>query len=396
MTVMTMPDDHALDLAEQALRLAARGVRRHQTVTARSDGQPAGHRGAAPGERSRPTSARRAPRAGRPCPCRPVPYPVALGSNPRPSSRTSNVEHRRHLGRARTVAALRLRVLRRRSAAPRGTRSTRPPRPPAGTGRRRRRATSTGTGDLARLRRERGRQALVGEQRRVDAAREVAQVLERLLRLRLDLGEHLRGLRGFPLGQRAREPSLHGERDELLLRAVVDVALQPAALLVLRRDQPLLRGLEVVQADFSSSVSRTLRSTSPACDARSAISFSSAGRRGRSRGLRTASAPSTSPACSTAYTRSTSRDRDGRPVRQRHGRRRRGASSGQAATWRSSLPDREPDVAPLGPDPLAEHARHPRQDVVVGVGRRPPARRSRSGPRTASRACRRRAGWRTG
>ena len=54
--------------------------------------------------------------------------------------------------------------------------------------------TSTGTGDLRRLRDERRRQPLVGQQRRVDAAREVAQVLEGVVGLCLDLGQHLADL----------------------------------------------------------------------------------------------------------------------------------------------------------------------------------------------------------
>ena len=51
--------------------------------------------------------------------------------------------------------------------------------------------------------------------------------------------EHLRGLRRIALRQLAGEPSLDGERDELLLGAVMDVALQATPLFVLRGDQTL-------------------------------------------------------------------------------------------------------------------------------------------------------------
>ena len=44
---------------------------------------------------------------------------------------------------------------------------------------------------------------------------------------------------GVALGELAGEPRLHRERDELLLGAVVDVPLQPPALLVLGRHEPL-------------------------------------------------------------------------------------------------------------------------------------------------------------
>ena len=104
----------------------------------------------------------------------------------------------------------------------------------------------TGIGDLARLRLERLGQAPVGQQRRVDPAGQVAQVLQRVLRVVEDAVERLAlpllVLTDQPFGQ----PHLHRQRDELLLRPVVDVALQPSPLLVLRRDQPLARRAEVL------------------------------------------------------------------------------------------------------------------------------------------------------
>ena len=67
------------------------------------------------------------------------------------------------------------------------------------------------------------------------------------VRLALELADELARLRRVAFDQAVGELELHGERDELLLRAVVDVALEPAPLLVLRGDQSLLRGLQVVQ-----------------------------------------------------------------------------------------------------------------------------------------------------
>ena len=71
-------------------------------------------------------------------------------------------------------------------------------------------------------------QAAVHEQRRVDPVREVAQLLHRVLEIGRDLVEHLlRGV-GIGVGELSREPRAHRQRDEVLLRAVVQVALDAA------------------------------------------------------------------------------------------------------------------------------------------------------------------------
>ena len=49
------------------------------------------------------------------------------------------------------------------------------------------------------------------------------------------------------LGEHLRQSELDLERDQVLLGAVVEVALQPPALLVLRRDQALARCAQVLQ-----------------------------------------------------------------------------------------------------------------------------------------------------
>ena len=117
--------------------------------------------------------------------------------------------------------------------------------------------------------------------------------------LGFDLHQDVHDLRRVAPGELASEPRLHRQRDELLLRAVVDVALQAAAPLVLRGDQALLRGLQLVEPHLQLLVQTDVASTRPACPARSAISFSSDGVTGSLAGLRIASAPSNSPADST-------------------------------------------------------------------------------------------------
>ena len=77
------------------------------------------------------------------------------------------------------------------------------------------------------------------EHRRVDAARELAQLPERL-------GELVAGGRDQRLGRRRvaadvglDQPELQGEGDQPLLGAVVQVALEPPPLGVAGRDDPL-------------------------------------------------------------------------------------------------------------------------------------------------------------
>ena len=65
------------------------------------------------------------------------------------------------------------------------------------------------------------------------------QIVDRRLRLGLQLRQHLVRLRRVAVDQRVGQPQLHAERDELLLRAVVDVALELASFLVLRGHQAL-------------------------------------------------------------------------------------------------------------------------------------------------------------
>jgi len=73
----------------------------------------------------------------------------------------------------------------------------------------------------------------------VDPARQGSEVVERSVRLDLEFREHRTGSFVVLPDERGGQPLLHGERDELLLGAVVDVALDPVPLGVLRRHQAL-------------------------------------------------------------------------------------------------------------------------------------------------------------
>ena len=77
---------------------------------------------------------------------------------------------------------------------------------------------------------ERVGEAAVHEQRRVDAVREVAELLHGFLEIEPDLVEHRLRLLGIGVGDLAREAHTDRERDEVLLRAVVQVAFDAAPL----------------------------------------------------------------------------------------------------------------------------------------------------------------------
>src|SRR2546426_6019418 len=116
-----------------------------------------------------------------------------------------------------------------------------------------------GDGSLARLRTKSRAEPLVGQERRVDPTREVAQRLERLVRLRLDLGEHQLGLRRISIHEGLRKALLHRERDQLLLRPVMDIALERLRSFVLRGDDPTTRLAQLLDQSDVSQHERGLR-----------------------------------------------------------------------------------------------------------------------------------------
>src|SRR5207244_5537597 len=97
-------------------------------------------------------------------------------------------------------------------------------------------------GRAADERLECGLEAAVGEDRRVDAARELAQLLERLRELRARAVEERGRAVGVVAELAAGEAERERERDEALLRAGVEVPLQPPPLGVPGLDDAGARG----------------------------------------------------------------------------------------------------------------------------------------------------------
>ena len=176
--------------------------------------------------------------------CRPAPSEVVSRSNPRPSSATENNEvavllpqPNGHIGCLRVLRGVLQRL--EHAEVDGGLELLRVTADSVGLDPHRHRC-------LPRLRLHGGREALVGKERRVDPAREVPQGLERVAQPALEIAKQLQLLLRLPADEGGREPRLDGEGDELLLRAVVQVALQAPSLLVLSRDQPLARRTEIL------------------------------------------------------------------------------------------------------------------------------------------------------
>ena len=68
------------------------------------------------------------------------------------------------------------------------------------------------------------------QQRWEDPVGERTQLLDRVLEVALDLVDHGDGIRGVVLDRIAGQPQLHGQGDQVLLGAVVEVALELAPL----------------------------------------------------------------------------------------------------------------------------------------------------------------------
>jgi hypothetical protein len=86
---------------------------------------------------------------------------------------------------------------------------------------------------------------VVAEHRRVDPAGELAQLLDRELDLLAGIRDQLRGTRRLARDLRLGEAERQGDADEALLRAVVQVALDPPALGVGGGDDALPRVAQV-------------------------------------------------------------------------------------------------------------------------------------------------------
>ena len=79
----------------------------------------------------------------------------------------------------------------------------------------------------------------------MDPARELAQLLERLRELVGRRRDELLRQRGVGTDAVVDHPELERDGDEPLLRAVVEVALQPPPLRVARGDEALARGAQL-------------------------------------------------------------------------------------------------------------------------------------------------------
>ena len=88
--------------------------------------------------------------------------------------------------------------------------------------------------------------AAVEQQRRVDALCELADLIDRLLGGAAGALEHGARLRRLGVDEVGGEPQVHDHSDQLLLRAIVNVALDPPALGVGRADDACARGAELV------------------------------------------------------------------------------------------------------------------------------------------------------
>jgi hypothetical protein len=85
------------------------------------------------------------------------------------------------------------------------------------------------------------------QQSRLRAMYELAQVIERLLRLVGQLAEHVRPGGGLVCDTLGSEPEMDAQRDQSLLGAVVQIALQPAALLLAGPHGAQSRGAQLAQ-----------------------------------------------------------------------------------------------------------------------------------------------------
>ena len=85
-------------------------------------------------------------------------------------------------------------------------------------------------GRAARERPEGGLEPVVAEHGRMKPARELAQLLERELQLLAERRKDCSCGRGILLQAFLGDPQLHGEGDEALLGAVVEIALEPPPL----------------------------------------------------------------------------------------------------------------------------------------------------------------------
>ena len=89
-------------------------------------------------------------------------------------------------------------------------------------------------------------ESAVDEQRRVDAVRQFAQLSNRLLDRLAEFVEHLRGHLGIFGDDVFRQAKIDRQGDEVLLRTVVQIALDASTFGVTTRDDARSRGAQFV------------------------------------------------------------------------------------------------------------------------------------------------------
>jgi hypothetical protein len=93
---------------------------------------------------------------------------------------------------------------------------------------------------------ERRTEAAIAQDRRMDPARELAQLLERLVELLAHLDDVLRGCVGIGMDLRFDQTQVERDRDEPLLGAVMEIPLESAALGVAGRHDASARLAQIV------------------------------------------------------------------------------------------------------------------------------------------------------
>ena len=309
---------------------------------------------------------------------RPLPSADSRRSKPRPSSVTENASSSR-FSRDGSLRPTRPRISR-RSGGPRGCRSTRRLPPPGGYRPMPSAATSTALGPCLRL--EGRQQARVREHRRVDPTRQVPQCVEGVRQPFLQLAQH----RALPLGVLRRRT-------------------RP------RRGAPSRRGQRAAAGRRRAGCARSSVAPGPgrpptahATRQGPSTAGSCAGRAPGPRDRPRAAPPwsSAAPEASTGSGRRGARPDGGPGTEGVHFVERRqplpsrwigagGLLRGPRGGGPHLRVDPEPDDSTGRPRPFGEKPRHPREDLSGRTSRRR-SRKTQTGPRRASPACRRRAG----
>ncbi|HEY7926837.1 MAG TPA: hypothetical protein VIG86_05370 [Candidatus Dormibacteraeota bacterium] len=220
-----------------------------------------------------------------------------------------------------------------------------------------------------RLRLDRGRQTLVGEERRVDATRQVTQSIERFISVPLELGQDRPGPVGVLQRLHLRQPKLDLERDEVLLGTIVQVALDPAPFTILRRDQPLPRRTEVLEPRRQVRAEPHVLEHQPGLVGKVVEQLLLDGRERLANTLADAQRPQQLVLLANLDNPVGVGRRGDRPVAQRHRPDCRNAQRPRCCGTEGAA-GAQPDVCTLGAGAFGENPRHAGKHVIHGVALR--------------------------